>query len=42
MLENLIAKYNMKTIIIEEGYFSYNTNTETENPLIIRCIIEKV
>ena len=31
----------MKKIIIEEGYFSYNKNTETANPLIIRCIIEK-
>ena len=41
-LENLIAKYNMKKIIMEEGYFSYNKNTETDNPLIIRCIIEKV
>lgn len=41
-LENIIMKYNMKKIYIEEGYFSYNKNTETENPLIIRCIIEKV
>ena len=40
-LEKLIAKYNMKKITIEEGYFSYNKNTETANPLIIRCIIEK-
>ena len=42
MLENLIEKYNMKKIHIEEGYFSPNKNTETENPLIIRCIIEKL
>lgn len=42
MLEKLIDKYNMKKIIMEEGYFSYNQNTETENPLLIRCIIEKL
>lgn len=42
MLEKLIEKYNMKKIIMEEGYFSYNKNTETENPLLVRCIIEKV
>lgn len=41
-LEDLILKYNMKTIYMEEGYFSPNKNTETNNPLIIRCIIEKV
>ena len=42
ILEKLIIKYNMKTIYMEEGYFSPNKNTETENPLLIRCIIEKI
>jgi len=40
-LEKLLTKYNMKKIYMEEGYFSPNTNTETQNPLLIRCIIEK-
>ena len=39
-LDKLIMKYNVKKIYMEEGYFSPNTNTETNNPLIIRCIIE--
>jgi tellurite methyltransferase len=41
-LENLITKYNMKKIYIKEGYFSPNKNTETDNPLIIRCITERI
>ena len=41
-LENLSEKYNMKKIYIEEGYFSPNKSTETENPLLIRCVIEKI
>ena len=35
-------KYNIKKLYMEEGYFSPNKNTETGNPLIIRCITEKV
>ncbi len=41
-LEYLIKKCNMKKLYISEGYFSQNKNTETNNPLLIRCIIEKI
>ena len=42
MLEDLGAKYNYEIIISEEGYFSLNTKTETNNPLLIRVIYQKV
>ena len=41
-LENLLTKYNMKKIYMEEEYFSPNKNAETNNPLLIRCIASKV
>jgi cytidyltransferase-like protein len=40
-LDKLFIKYNMKSIYMEEGYFSPNKNTETDNPLLIRCVIIK-
>ena len=32
----------MKKIYMEEEYFSPNKNAETNNPLLIRCIADKV
>lgn len=40
-LENLYSSFNLKKIYMEEGYFSPCENTETDNPLLIRCILEK-
>ena len=42
MLEDLCIKYDCKIIESEEGYFSPNTQTETNNPLLIRGIYQKL
>lgn len=42
MMEDLGIKYDCKIIEYEEGYFSPNIKTETNNPLLIRCIYQKI
>lgn len=42
MLEDLCIKYDCKIIESKEGYFSPNTQTETNNPLLIRGIYQKI
>lgn len=42
ILEKLSAKYNCKNIYTDEGYFSPNKMTETDNPLLIRFICQKI
>ena len=41
MLEELSLINKCKNVYIEEGYFSPNKNTETNNPLLIRFICQK-
>jgi len=42
MLEELSLTNKCNNIYIEEGYFSPNKNTETNNPLLIRFICQKI
>ena len=40
-LEKIVNECNGTILECEEGYFSPNKNTETNNPLLIRMIIKK-
>jgi hypothetical protein len=41
MLDTLIENKDLELLEFSEGYFSYITATETENPLLIRLILKK-
>jgi len=41
MCKTLASDNNCNVIFCEEGYFSPNMKTETNNPLLIRCVFQK-
>ena len=41
MCKELASEYDCDILYCEEGYFSHNKNTETDNPLLIRFICRK-
>jgi len=42
MLNEMVKDKQLEIIEMTEGYFSYDNYAETNNPLLIRCIIKKL
>ena len=40
-LENYAKTYDLEILELSEDYYSKNSNTETKDPLLIRCILQK-
>lgn len=41
MLTQMAVDNNCEIISLDEGYFSLNNQTETNNPLLLRVILKK-
>jgi len=41
MLTQMAVDNNCEIISLDEGYFSFNNQTETNNPLLLRLILKK-